>query len=630
METLYWLVCTQTCYYIHFNVIGKNGRVCGWGRVPLDLFAGGWGIRAVFFTLTLCFGVLGLTGWDGVIRGRRVEPFFRYSWCHMVSCSSPRFYWTVGSILLNHPCVFCVNYSWRHDEVLGVVCVRDMHTTLGVIRLERLGEMSFRWHPRLFPIPKSEPVRWLFWPTNQVCFCCYDRGNLGILGWDRLIQVTFWRQNWCHQCIQLVNVPCNLFLLYVAVTVLKWKDRTGPSQATRLLIYKGADGIMCGLSHHRYCCMDWVLLVLKRLVFSSFFAHFYRAPKSWSLRNYGFKVLLMAHGKFQLLLVKYSYGFSLQKSVLWYIWARSCNFMGMWVCSYGFADLGSGVVSWMVHSLQAHVMVHIQLRSCWGCRGILVNLLKVTQKAASSIRLKGNTLGMYFMRRQMLKTGDVLLGWGCGCVTRLKPQDWDVNAQVCEHLLLYVVIVMILDLCRPACWATHTQASFTGIFIGLVVYHRRLGLGLSFCSLKAQLWLSRIGLGLASRPTNLHCYLVSMVAWAYFGKYSVGLSSCFLGSSTVSELKTHADLVLIRRTSKDWLYGRTFGIAWSYRPWCVSPRFNSHFCKDVNQRWLGYISSVEAVNARFFCTPKRGRLVSYFWSPKYVLGMIRGYAPLRL
>ncbi|MFS8013776.1 hypothetical protein Hanom_Chr15g01337091 [Helianthus anomalus] len=63
---------------------------------------------------------------------------------------------------------------------------------------------------------------------------------------------------------------------------------------------------------------------------------------------------------------------------------------------------------------------------------------------------------------------------------------------------------------------------------------------------------------------------------------------------------------------------------------CNPPCVKRQFCKDYYFRWLGYIISVFSCYARFFCTPKCGRMISYFWSPRYASGIVRGYAPLKL
>ncbi|KAJ0493338.1 hypothetical protein HanRHA438_Chr12g0554041 [Helianthus annuus] len=42
----------------------------------------------------------------------------------------------------------------------------------------------------------------------------------------------------------------------------------------------------------------------------------------------------------------------------------------------------------------------------------------------------------------------------------------------------------------------------------------------------------------------------------------------------------------------------------------------------------GHTDSVCMCRTSYLCTPKKGRMISYFWSPKSVSGMKRGYAPL--
>ncbi|KAF5802718.1 hypothetical protein HanXRQr2_Chr06g0262851 [Helianthus annuus] len=80
-----------------------------------------------------------------------------------------------------------------HLEILGVIwCMWGVHTSLGVIRKARLGEM-FRWSPYLLWIPKSKPISQLYWPTNLLLLYLYTWGMLGILGWYWLYWINSWQ-----------------------------------------------------------------------------------------------------------------------------------------------------------------------------------------------------------------------------------------------------------------------------------------------------------------------------------------------------------------------------------------------------------------------------------------------------
>ncbi|MFS7982470.1 hypothetical protein Hanom_Chr10g00963331 [Helianthus anomalus] len=58
--------------------------------------------------------------------------------------------------------------------------------------------------------------------------------------------------------------------------------------------------------------------------------------------------------------------------------------------------------------------------------------------------------------------------------------------------------------------------------------------------------------------------------------------------------------------------------------WLDLMSYHCNFCYYIG---LGKFNSVYTGYPRYFCTPRRGWMISYFWSPKLVLGMIRGYAP---
>ncbi|KAJ0730123.1 hypothetical protein HanLR1_Chr07g0260571 [Helianthus annuus] len=160
--------------------------------------------------------------------------------------------------------------------------------------------------------------------------------------------------------------------------------------------------------------------------------------------------------------------------------------------------------------------------------------------------------------------------------------------------------------------------------------HRLLGFSYWIGPLKAHFGLDCILSKLGKRPPVLPWYPVHIIIWAYIINKFGGLCNCFLGPGFVSVLKAQVGLLLIRRGRKVWLFSRTFGIIRSHGSWCILPRLNRHFCIELLQRWLGSIASIMSDYARYFCTPKRGRMVSYFWSPEFVPGMIRGYAPWKL
>ncbi|MFS8035123.1 hypothetical protein Hanom_Chr17g01589361 [Helianthus anomalus] len=137
----------------------------------------------------------------------------------MAVCFLSPFLWTIGFLFLNQTSSICYCSTRRPAEVLGFACVWDKHTNPGGIRTERLGEMSFRWLLFSFLIPKSEPLFWYFWPTNQEFSLYYDGFFGGLLGWDRLfrekfrLQVMYHLDHWvaANAVYQMYLDLCNLY-----------------------------------------------------------------------------------------------------------------------------------------------------------------------------------------------------------------------------------------------------------------------------------------------------------------------------------------------------------------------------------------------------------------------------------
>ncbi|KAJ0705611.1 hypothetical protein HanLR1_Chr09g0297361 [Helianthus annuus] len=159
---------------------------------------------------------------------------------------------------------------------------------------------------------------------------------------------------------------------------------------------------------------------------------------------------------------------------------------------------------------------------------------------------------------------------------------------------------------------------------------------------KTQRWIRWILTGSGRRPVVLLKTATCMVYWAAIIDNSVGLEKWirwiltglkgrrYLGPSGLRYPKSQAGLKSLWQNRMNWLTG---GILWAIavqKARCSLPYVNRQFCKGFSQRWLGYIVSVLSNNTRYFCTPKCGRMISYFWSPRFVSGIIRGYAPLKL
>ncbi|MFS8001339.1 hypothetical protein Hanom_Chr13g01189211 [Helianthus anomalus] len=186
-----------TCYFkeeVFDLCVGiTGGRLKGWVNITLRRLCGGFGIWVgSVIAADLCWE-RGYLDWVGDIRGRRVEPSFRNSWSYLVFCITFLFVWSLGSYNEFPICSFLNCYEWSPSDDLGSSCMWGVHTSLGVIRKARLGEMLFCWSPYLLWIPKSKPISQLYWPTNLLLLYLYTWGILGILGWDRLYWIYSWQ-----------------------------------------------------------------------------------------------------------------------------------------------------------------------------------------------------------------------------------------------------------------------------------------------------------------------------------------------------------------------------------------------------------------------------------------------------
>ncbi|MFS8013802.1 hypothetical protein Hanom_Chr15g01337371 [Helianthus anomalus] len=148
--------------------------------------------------------------------------------------------------------------------------------------------------------------------------------------------------------------------------------------------------------------------------------------------------------------------------------------------------------------------------------------------------------------------------------------------------------------------------------------------------LMTQIWMLGNLDELGCRPTSIRKLLIRKMYWAALANCLAGLSRCLLGPGSRKNLKAHFGCFSVSCGSRDKHNGRLNMIIRSHRFWSRLPCPNRHFCKVFQQCQLGFCASVMVDIARYFCTPKRGRMISYFWSPRYVSGIVQGYAPLRL
>ncbi|MFS7903911.1 hypothetical protein Hanom_Chr01g00029761 [Helianthus anomalus] len=727
METLFLRVCTQTCCFCvclscYFS---KGGWVWVWGWEFCDMFAGGYGAKAGVNMIPCFCWILGLSGWAGGIRGRRVEPSFSYSWCYMVACFLSLFFWTIGIIFLNQPCASCLILSGRHLEGLGIFCARDMHTNPGDIRTERLGEMFFRWHPYLILIPKSDPILHCFWPTNHLMFCFCYRGKLGILGWDRLHRKNsrlmslglllhlvaaivpmlmysglghlckMWVKSWSHQCSYLANGPCFLLLMF------------GLHHLRESGKYHGRYTPSC-LSNN--CTLSVRITTYFQLLVQFLFGDHWDFNKLL-VREY--LRLLVLYPLVHLVTVKVSLRMHLNLGFMYKLWAKrwphQCVSLVIGPCMLALLFIVADVINWKVcpgvsqmWREQKFAATRFDQYDCCCSRRKMIKNATRSLKTSKIIRVACHAVCLLFItkaklqyifkmsRGNMVSTADdttktcrfnmvgcyvvcfstqvlVIRDWRFrASVLRLVSFKWrrfccsipdvpEVGYRACYAQICYLrfcwlassLSEVVLRVCKywvwlaniriwlcgighwnlllAASWAADFLALSIGIFKGHGAYANSLGLTYKWlwkghylngndcwvCVLKAQLWVLYILSGPGNRPNGVPC------CWC-------------LGPGSVMVLKAHARVILFRHGSMGWLYECTLGLIRCHRLWWIMPRFYRHFCKGLHQSGLDFIASVVSGNTRYFCTPKSGRMISYFWSPKYVSGMLRGYAPLML
>ncbi|MFS8013774.1 hypothetical protein Hanom_Chr15g01337071 [Helianthus anomalus] len=147
--------------------------------------------------------------WAGVIRGWRVDPSYRSSWCCLVVCLLFPLVWTLYCFFCYCSSLITLVVGRRQLAVLGLVCVLGINTNLGDIRLDRFGRKFFRWPFPLLPTPKPNPlgIRSQVLYTN--CWIMYMVGDWAIKGWDQLYMrsLSKWHlfTSWCRYWSQEAN-----------------------------------------------------------------------------------------------------------------------------------------------------------------------------------------------------------------------------------------------------------------------------------------------------------------------------------------------------------------------------------------------------------------------------------------
>ncbi|MFS8013791.1 hypothetical protein Hanom_Chr15g01337251 [Helianthus anomalus] len=654
MKTFSLLVCTQTCFlYCCLSCfIGITGWVWGWGWVFSDLYAEGCGARAGFIdSSSVCWG-LGSSGWVGGIRGRRVVPTIRYSWCHLVVCFFSLFSWTIGLSLIYHPCTFCFCSSRGPAEGLGFFCVRDMHTSPGGIRMERLGEMLFRWLPFLYLIPKSEPLKRRLWPTNQLISCFSYRGSLGSLGWDRYIRGNHWMKTlyvlayratvkivtmmcldlghiykprvkcWTHQGRVLANDPCSLLLMYDVAAVAKWKAQYRASQIwwdqrnTSVLL-----------------CTVWLLLFrrLQELLLMGF-----DAVETWmQLRGYGYVYRFFWHrlltgvqmvfgfcintacpGLNKQMIKKYA-NVSINVAVVFY-WLK-CILTTVWVWVNGL----EAQLDWWRYVLKPGADSYSGTSLLYTVVLLLgpLNLL-VLQKSNSLLILFSECRG----NKVIYAVCSLLLQWNCPHIWLViwsnvwkKGKNVENQCNAAINVQCWVILYM----------TTHNWGKV------LLIRAR------SSVALMPQLGC-KIANGKPSNPKKLEWLKAHIrVGWFLSLMMPTGAHKLHQGLCLLFIQEAQGWAIKTRKWAQVWVHQmgtiiiRERAVLFmDYKDWNQFAFMHMYRLSNALE-WVRNFSDHRLVvcfvhnmyRSRRENTPRQRCFVSYFWSPNYVLGMKRGYAP---
>ncbi|MFS8013782.1 hypothetical protein Hanom_Chr15g01337151 [Helianthus anomalus] len=563
-----------------------------WGWVNYDINCA---TRVARLWVGLCycilfFDLLGSEGRAGVIRGWRVEPSSRFSGCYLVDCFSCLFFWTIGSLSLFSPCVICIITKRSSFGGLGLVCVRGMHTSPGVIRLERLGEMSFRWYPFLIPIPKSDPLNLCFWPPNCLLVFCFIRGSWGILGWDRFHKKTSGEKPGLHVLSSIVAMPLAWTMCQVLGPIALWSAVT----------------------------KNWLHLLM----------HHNRLVKFQLCIRHNFHLLLQVKAILQGTGVYYLGKLMLQRLLI------SSDYIRMGADVHN-RSLKTGALQndnptplrlhisvGFVHNTAARVN-HLFLLRAFSC--YWADLGGILGKSHEVIGCKCNRYSDLLSAARVPRPWDGFLNVECDCW-------WDLWASgVLSKFLNLFCGHRLLKLVFSASWAACYQALPTGLLMGHASYKKYMGLACNWvCWMKPSTGCFALWQFSGTSQIVCHGRWSVSVKWAHLVTMIVGLSSWLVGQVLIGVLKAHDGLLDTSRVCMVWVDHCIFGFVRCHTLRWIMPRFFRHFCKSVNQKGLDPIASVMYVNTRYFCTPKQGRMISYFWSPKHVSGMLRGYAPLKL
>ncbi|MFS8013849.1 hypothetical protein Hanom_Chr15g01337861 [Helianthus anomalus] len=590
-----------------------------------------------------------IVGWDGEIRGWQIGANLSYSGCHLESCFYPSVIWSLRLVYNPYPYNLMSLCNRGHYRRFG--CVDGYSQNQGDIRKDQIGGLSFRWNPPCILTPILETfirnrslfiyvchiclglgwtggwVRWLdrtMWWLNATVF--YHEGTLVNLGWDKIIFLMLLDllfciiylksvQSWLHQSRlhwRITSMYTQLFWprgsfvikgwvkLSTLLCKLCWKFHLWDS----VQLVKKYGSSRSQQRHQQSAGRNWACYWARLFwVGTTVWWKLYKVClKRWQPNScYWFRKMMM---KSDLVLdcPRGSYVFSgwdrSNPGLLcgWWVLTRLCYTLRG--CCKGLGQLIS-LSSLLFH----HQGWFVNIRSSCYCQWQISLLLLVKNSWNQNIQkwLCGDE-----------KTYD--LNW-CWLINKmsilLSDLDRDIMfayPRVWSKQVLHPRLAAVSWLCFS--WIAHGVSVF-GLRVSLLWWHFVDWLRVWLLSLgpggKAASFMGR---SINSRRHDLLCGLAVL-----FGKVLICWTELYYWTSKLGHVLLGCHRM---KTMQQWGY-------WNYSLYRYYFLY-SLFC------YMGIIvlfcnGSVFPCRSRFLFIPSLGSTVSYFWSPKFVMGDMTGGMP---
>ncbi|MFS7909497.1 hypothetical protein Hanom_Chr02g00095281 [Helianthus anomalus] len=562
-------------------------------------------------------------GWDGVIRGRRVVNLVSFSSRLLVYCSS-LLIWSIGFYVFILLHLICRRMLFR--GLLGcwvMWLLSGFMFNLGDIRQAWLGGVSFRCIPTCSYTPMPETsigLRNLGAGLNFLYRWGWARKTTGVSCIPLSTGMGSMRRCWRRNSQQVLDNGCRGNMVKIIFGLLNFAYGI-PPEFNKIN------------NHGDNFSLAWICFVLLNYL--------------WDNNNYG-RILVITGCPYMLTYTGTLFWFGLNLwfltgdwAVLWILWfwpqykLRIQQTIAMVWYRGNFV-----LLDWFKNSLVVLVALN-SLNELWynlcgvcNCSDVLFgsmrllfgpqSLLMVLIKVCRGKVVQCPAVIVKVPKRLMVVLLDLL-----GSISNV---SWKLHGLVSVNLLAGSVICLCL-LCSSKAEA-HKFNIKSGYY------------------LEAQIWTGSVSH--VAQSWILIVFLIKLKTWA---------CSVYMGPSLVLQLKarvwvTKVHMVMLSLLKAHvwtirWLHGLmktedsrlihkghfsvrsgSIWIAWIKYVWAArfyGPRCGvKHYRKFCNLDRIGKYMSLSQWDFRFFCNPKRGCMVSYFWSPKHVLGMIRGNAPLMM